>query len=117
MEAFILQSLTTEISELKPQVEVLRNRVEDETVANTALRNQIQSLRGEYELVKKTHEEVIGCILSSSSPFNSVSASACSESNWMIIICGCTCAFYTQPRATGCWLGERGRGRERKRGS
>lgn len=47
-----------ENEELKRQLEILRKQVEDEALANTALHNQNQSLKEDYEFLKKTHEGV-----------------------------------------------------------
>lgn len=54
-----LQGLAAENAELKRQLEVLRKQVEDEAIVNTALHNQNQSLKEDYEFLKKTHEGVI----------------------------------------------------------
>lgn len=48
----------TENADLKRQLEVLRKQIEDEALANTALANQNQSLKEDYEFLKKTYEGV-----------------------------------------------------------
>ncbi|VDN00816.1 unnamed protein product [Thelazia callipaeda] len=45
-----------ENEDLKQQLDILRKQVEDEALANTALHNQNQSLKEDYEFLKKTHE-------------------------------------------------------------
>lgn len=50
------KSLAADKAELQRQLEVLRKQVEDEALANTALMNQNQSLKEDYEFLKKTHE-------------------------------------------------------------
>uniref|UniRef100_A0A915BPD4 Lamin-1 n=1 Tax=Parascaris univalens TaxID=6257 RepID=A0A915BPD4_PARUN len=50
------KGLAAENAELKRQLEVLRKQVEDEAIVNTALHNQNQSLKEDYEFLKKTHE-------------------------------------------------------------
>ncbi|KHN84870.1 Lamin-1 [Toxocara canis] len=50
------KGLAAENAELKRQLEVLRKQVEDEAILNTALHNQNQSLKEDYEFLKKTHE-------------------------------------------------------------
>lgn len=62
-KAVCFQSIAAEILELKPQLEVLRSRLEDETLANAVLRNQTQSLREDYGSLKKVQEEVAVCML------------------------------------------------------
>uniref|UniRef100_F1KU65 Lamin-1 n=1 Tax=Ascaris suum TaxID=6253 RepID=F1KU65_ASCSU len=56
------KSIAAEILELKPQLEVLRSRLEDETLANAVLRNQTQSLREDYGSLKKVQEEHLEAI-------------------------------------------------------
>uniref|UniRef100_A0A915PWT5 Lamin n=1 Tax=Setaria digitata TaxID=48799 RepID=A0A915PWT5_9BILA len=50
------KNLLAENEDLKQQLELLRKQVEDEALANTALHNQNQSLKEDYEFLKKTHE-------------------------------------------------------------
>ncbi|VDO46081.1 unnamed protein product [Brugia timori] len=50
------KNLFAENEDLKQQLEILRKQVEDEALANTALHNQNQSLKEDYEFLKRTHE-------------------------------------------------------------
>ncbi|VDK50564.1 unnamed protein product [Anisakis simplex] len=50
------KGLASENAELKHQLDTLRKQVEDQTIISTALGNQNQSLKEDYEFLKKTHE-------------------------------------------------------------
>ncbi|VDK69441.1 unnamed protein product [Onchocerca ochengi] len=50
------RNLLAENDDLKQQLEILRKQVEDEALANTALHNQNQSLKEDYDFLKRTHE-------------------------------------------------------------
>ncbi|OZC12861.1 intermediate filament protein [Onchocerca flexuosa] len=50
------KNLLAENEDLKQQLEILRKQVEDEALANTALHNQNQSLKEDYDFLKRTHE-------------------------------------------------------------
>ncbi|VDD90284.1 unnamed protein product [Enterobius vermicularis] len=51
------KNLGLENADLNRQLEVLRKQVEDVTLINTAVLNQNQSLKEDYEFLKKTHED------------------------------------------------------------
>ncbi|MFH4976111.1 hypothetical protein AB6A40_002820 [Gnathostoma spinigerum] len=50
------RNLTLENGDLQRQIESLGKQIEDETLTNTALLNQNQSLKEDYDFLKKTHE-------------------------------------------------------------